>query len=374
MALRRTHRIGTILRFPIRPIATGLTRLALTLLVGSALAFALGLQYQVQRELDLIQYENASLEFELEGTFPVDAEKQLIQALGPQSCLQTVWATEFRSTTSVIAPAELRGLSAECSSAHPVWPDAALVQKSATSPEQWIDLNADAAKALGVYPGDTVSVFVAPDLPEVAFTVRGIYAVRGMGAAAFGLTSASVLFRATSTEGAGYGTALTNSTPAEFMPKLERPPLREVLIAAKGYPPVVIDRDSRLAEASDNSANSLGLVRTIGALAVLGVGALALREFDVFRKGCLKPLDMLHRLGVDRPRLAAVYMASAALIGTVSLLGGLAISFAAYSQRILASCFPPTLHPTLVWLAVGSVLLSMLASALAWVSLRKRAG
>jgi hypothetical protein len=129
------------------------------------------------------------------------------------------------------------------------------------------------------------------------------------------------------------------------------------LEAAKGYPPVVTATSARLARAADASTHSLGLVRTLGALAVLGVAGLVVRELDVFRRQCLPTLALVHRLGGRASRLLLVLLGSACIVVVGATLTGLLMAYGAYRFSVVASCFPPTLLGLLPWVSLGSAAL-----------------
>lgn len=334
----------------------GLVRLGLVLATGSSLAFALGLLYPVQRELDLARYEHASYTYEVDGVFPQPVSSAVSMAIGPDTCLVSIWLTTLRSAVAEIGPTELDAVSPSCLADQSRFPARTMVAEGSVTSPDWIDLGADAARTLHVGPGGTVDVMVAPTVPPVALRVRKVFAVRATGAAAAAMAPAEVLFaHLPEGEQGGYGLALTRTPPPDFLPRLATDPLRSELEAAKGYPPVVTSVSSRLDGASKSSSNSLGLVRTIGALAVLGVVALTLRELDVFRRRCLPVVQLVHKLGGSGSRLLAGYFGLAAVVGVAALSLGLLIARAGYTFGIVASTMPPTLAPLLVTVWSGAI-------------------
>lgn len=337
--------------------ASGLLRLALVLAFGSSLAFTLGLLYPVQRELDLARYEYALHQYEVEGVFPAELAPAVSAAIGPDTCLVSIWLTSLHAGSTDLGPTELDATSPACSTGLSRFPAATLVTAGKTDTTSWIDLNTDAARKLGVAPGDTVDVMVTPDQAPARLTLRNVYAVRATGAAAAAMAPADVLFaQLPGGQPGGYGLALTSTPPSQFLPRLERDPLRSELEKAKGYPPLVTTVDARLARASDLSSNSVGLVRTIGTLAVLGVLALTLRELDIYRRRCVSVTKMVHRLGGSAGGLLGGFVGLAAFVGVVALSLGLILAYAAYRFGIVASSMPPTL---------GSLLLAAWAGAAA---------
>lgn len=337
-----------------------LVRLFLALAVGSTLAFILGLLYPVQRELDLARYEHASYSYEVEGVFPPTVSAAIGAAVGPRSCLVSVWVTVLRHAAREEGPTELDAVSPSYAQGVSRFPPATRLAGHSAGSRRWIDLNADSARALHVGPGDPVDVQVGPDLPPVRLTVRGVYAVRATGAAAAAMAPAEVLFAGLPAGAqAGYGLALTRTPPAEFLPRLSQDPLKRSLEAAKGYPLVVTATSARLAGAADASTHSLGLVRTVGALAVLGVAGLVVRELDVFRRQCLPAAQLVHRLGGPAPRLIATLLGMASLVAVGATTGGLLLAYAAYRFGVVASCFPPTLRPLLPWVSLSSAALPL---------------
>lgn len=352
-----------------------LMRLALAVAVGSTLAFALGLLYPVQRELDLARYEHSSYQYEVEGVFPQPIATVVETAIGPHTCLLGVWLTVIRSGPHSIGPTEIDAASPACAQHTSRFPPVTMLAARATTGPAWIDLNADAARALHVRPGDSVGIQVGPDLPPVRLAVRGIYALRASGAAAAAMAPAELLFsRLPSGAQGGYGLALARTAPTQFLPRLAQNPLKNALEAAKGYPPVVTATSTRLEQASDTSTQSLGLVRTLGALAILGVAGLIVRELDAFRRECLPAVRLVHRLGGAAPRLLLCLLACASVVAISATVAGLLLAYAGYRHGVVASCFPPTLDGLLRWLSVGSAALPLGFLALAGLLMRHRLG
>lgn len=359
----------------LKPAWGGLVRLGLVLATGSSLAFALGLLYPVQRELDLARYEHASYTYEVEGVFPQSVSSAVSVAIGPDTCLVSVWLTMLRSEVAEVGPTELDGVSPSCPAGQSRFPAATMVAEGSDTSPDWIDLAADAARTLQVGPGGTVEVMVAPTLPPVKLRVRKVFALRAAGAAAAAMAPADVLFaHLPEGEQGGYGLALTRTPPPAFLQRLATDPLKSELEAAKGYPPVITTVATRLDGAAQSSSNSLGLVRTIGALAVLGVVALTLRELDVFRRRCVPVVQLVHKLGGSGSRLLAGYFGLAAVVGVTALSLGLLVARAGYTFGIVSSTMPPTLAPVLVvvWAGAIAVLIAFFAVMGPWT--RKRIG
>lgn len=351
----------------------GLVRLGLVLLVGSSLAYTLGLLYPVHRELDLGRYEYPSYAYEVEGVFPPSVVPAVSQAMGPGACLISVWMTKLQAGASQVGPTELDVTAPTCSGDSTRFPARLQVAESAVATRNWIDVNADAAQALGVSPGDNVEVMLGPDLPPVRLIVRRVFALRATGAAAAAMAPSEALFpHLPGGQQLGYGLALVRTPVEQFMPKLEAGAVKEQLEQAKGYPPIATAASSRLRTADELSSNSLGLVRTIGALAALGVLLLSLRELDVFRRRWLPAVQLVHNLGGSASWLLFTMSAMAAVVSAAAVSAGLALARSAYTFGVVASCMPPTLEPLLirVW-AVAAFACILFCSALGLASHRR---
>lgn len=344
----------------LKAMVGGLVRLGLVLLVGSSLASILGLLYPVNRELDLGRYEYPSYGYEVQSVYLPSAVPVVSQAMGPGTCLVSVWMTRLRAGASEVGPSQLDVTAPSCPDDNSRFPARLRIAGSAATTRDWIDINADAARTLGVGPGDSVEVMVAPDLPEVRLSVRKIFAVRATGAAAAAMAPSQAMF-AHLPAGAqpGYGLALVRTPADQFMPRLETGPVKSRLEQAKGYPPVTTTTSALLRKSDELSSNSLGLVRTIGALAVLGVLLLSLRELDVFRRRWLPAVQLVHNLGGSAGRLILATSTMAAAVSVIAVSAGLVLAESAFKLGIAASCLPPTLQPWLVRVWAGAALASV---------------
>jgi hypothetical protein len=336
--------------------------------IGSGLAVALGLLYPVQRSLDLARYDHPTYRYEVQGVFPVTTEPAVHEAVGGGSCLVSLWQTDLVAGSLSAGPTELDAMSPSCPDAVSRFPASALVAHRQVNGPAWIDIGADAARALKVWVGSHVSVTVGPGIEPVPLTVRDIYAVRATGSAFAAMAPADVLFgHLPADAGAGYSIVLTDTTPAQVQARLDTSPVRPQLEQAKGYPPTVVSTDQLAQTAAESSATSLGLVRTIGALSAIGVLLLGLREFDVFRRRATPAIVVIHRLGGSLMASVVGAFCVAAAVSAAAITVAVVVARAAYSLGWVASCFPPDLGPSLL----GAWAVATAASA-AWSVLMAR--
>jgi hypothetical protein len=333
--------------------------------IGSSLALALGLLYPVQRSLDLGRYSDPTYRNEVQGVFPVGTGAAVLEALGPRSCLIALWQTELSAGSLTAGPTELDAVSPECPSGVSRFPSSARVAHGEVAGAAWLDVGADAARALNVWTGAQVKVSVGPGIEPVALTVRDIYAVRATGSAFTAMAPAQVLFAhlPTGTD-AGYSIGLTDLPPSEIEARLSASPVRPELEHAKGYPPIIVSEGTLADGAAQFSTNSLGLVRTIGALAAIGVVLMVLREFDVFRRGSQRTISVIYRLGGSLTASVVSVFAAATAVSTVAISSAILLTRFAYSSGWLASCFPPDLERLVLAIWSGTVISSALWAVL----------
>lgn len=340
----------------LRPLRGLLARLGLVIFIGSSLALALGLLYPVQRSLDLGRYSDPSYVNEVQGVFPVGTGAEVLEALGPRSCLIALWQTDLSVGSRSAGPTELDAMSPACASGVSRFPSSARLAHGDVAGPAWLDIGADAARALNVWTGSEVKVSVGPGIEPIALTVRDIYAVRATGFAFTAMAPAQVLFSHLPTGiDAGYSVALTDLPNSEIDARLSANPIRAQLEQAKGYPPVIASEVSLADAAAQFSTNSLGLVQTIGALGVIGVVLLMLREFDVFRRGSHRTISVIHRLGGSLTATVVAAFAAATVVSTVAISAAILLARFAYSAGWLASCFPPDLERLVLALWLGTV-------------------
>jgi len=326
---------------------------------GSSLALALGLLYPVQRSLDLGRYSDPTYRNEVQGVFPAGTAAAVIEALGPRSCLIALWQTELRAGSRAAGPTELDAVSSACPSGVSRFPPSARVAHNDVAGAAWLDVGADAARALNVWTGSEVKVSVGPGIEPVALTVRDIYAVRATGFAFAAMAPAEVLFaHLPPGTDAGYSIGLTDLSPSDVEARLAASPVRPELERAKGYPPIIVSEGSLADAAADLSTNSLGLVRTIGALAAIGVVLMVLRELDVFRRGSQRTIAVIFRLGGSLRGSVVSAFAAATAVSTIAITSAMLLARFAYASGWLASCLPPDLEPLVLALWFGTVISS----------------
>ena len=333
-------------------------RLILAVTVGVGLATALGLAYPVQRELDTASLNRAAFASEAQFVMPATNGQTLSDALSSPHCLATWWTTSFSLGNRQTGTGYLYGLSPDCDQSQTPFPDQTRYAYRPVAGDHWIDLTGDAAHDLGASVGDTVSVFTGADQQPLRLVVRGLYAVR-TGGPYGGRTSASVLFPAQQDGAAAYYSTLFSADPADTLTaSLARPEL-SALMDAKA-PAVVTTRTELLAVASDNSAASLGLVRVIATLALLGGLAFAAREADVFRRRLVGVLDPVHELGGDAPRLLRTWTLVGLSLGGAAACVGVLLGTLPYVAGLLSPTLPNAVVAPLA-VAAGGALAAFLA-------------
>ena len=347
----------------LRPLQGLLARLGLVIFIGSILAFALGLLYPVQRSLDLGRYSDPTYRYEVQGVFPLGTGAVVEKALGPRSCLLALFATELGAGSLSAGPTELDAMSPGCPGGMSRFPSSTRVAHSEVAGPAWLDVGVDAARALRVWTGSQVEVSLGPGIAPVALTVRDIYAVRASGSAFTAMAPASILFAQLPVgAGPGYSTALTDRPAGEIETRLAASPARPELERAKGYPPFIVSESTLAERAAEASTNSLGLVRTLGALAVIGVVLLVLREFDVFRRGSSQAIAVIYRLGGSLTACVTSAFAAAAVVSTVAIGSAAVLARFAYAQGWMASTFPPDLDRLLLAVVAGTVALAAVSA------------
>jgi hypothetical protein len=294
---------------------------------------------------------------EVQGVFPLRTDAAVIEALGPRSCLIALWRTELSAGSLSVGPTEVDAVSPACPSGVSRFPSPTLVAHGEVVGTGWIDVGADAARALHVWTGSQVKVNVGPGIEPVALTVRDIYAVRATGFAFTAMAPAEVLFaHLPAGIDAGYSIGLSDLPRSEIEARLAASPVRPQLEEAKGYPPIIVSEGTLADAAAEFSTNSLGLVRTIGALAAIGVILVVVREFDVFRRGSQRTISLIYRLGGSLTASVVSAFVAATAVSTVAITAAVLLARFAYSGGWLASCFPPDLESLALAIWSGTVI------------------
>ncbi|WP_028708823.1 hypothetical protein [Propionicicella superfundia] len=333
-----------------------LARLGLTVLVGAGLAVLLGMIYPIQREIELGAYSHGQFDLWSSTAIPAAQLPIVDAAIDAPHCVTALWFTRLTAADHVIDNVQLAPLAPTCDERVTPFPDATVIAGSrSTTTERWIDLTADAAKDLGVAPGDTVDVGTGEDLPPVTLTVRAVFAVRQTGAEYSAQAPAEPLFAA-APEPQEYGQVYVAGLSAdELAARLSTPEIRRMLEATGSYP---VDSESRagLEARTDQAATTgLGLIRVIGALAILGGLGLAVRELDVFRRAVLPVLDLTHQLGGDLGRIVPRVTAMATLTAGTAIVVGAALGSLAFFGAWLTPGLPPTQVRLLGLVVAGTV-------------------
>jgi hypothetical protein len=274
-------------------------------------------------------------------------------------CLATLWATSFSHNGRQVGAADLYGVGPDCDESQTPFPDQTLFAYGPVIGDRWIDLTGDAAHDLGVAVGDTVAVFTGPGQKPLQLVVRGIYAVRPGGMYG-GRTPASALFRA-QLDTAFYSTLFSADSAEVLAAGLGRPEVSSLMDAKA--PPIVAPRTELVAAASDRSSASLGLVRVIAILALVGGLAFAGREADVFRRRLVGVLEPVHELGGDAPRLLRTWTVLGLGFGGASACAGVLLGTLPYLLGLMGPTLPRTLVGPLATAACGALAVFLMFGA-----------
>lgn len=343
------------------------------LFIGASLASILGLIYPVQRELDTSMYSRATYATVLNGIFPAEEEHRISDALASPTCLVSSWTTAVGSSSSAPQLTNLQVTGPDCAAGATPFPSSATVRSLPRSAgDDWIDISADLAQTLRVSAGDKVSVEVGPEMPAVSLTVRAISAVREPGWQFVAVAPGARLMHLLPPDAQKYGTVLTSAGDREALKALENNPVAAKLKTTKFYPPKAYAVADLLADADERSMNSLGLVRTIGVLAIIAVSLLIVREMHVFRARSKELLSLVHALGGSAAVATGAIHVFVVVEGSLVLAGALVLAWVGFATGFFACCFPMALNTVLVSIYVGLVLILAVAGATSYATLVRK--
>jgi hypothetical protein len=367
------HRSGGVRAgWPIRSIAAGqlvsLARLAVFLVIASSVVASLVLMLPVAAYYQTADFSEARFDLEIDGQI-TDEAKVTLQSLAVPGSTATLVAIDpavLRANGREASPAKVY-FSLEPETIDNTWfRDSESLTEGETAGSDWIDLSADAARALGVAPGDTVSVpFLGRD---VAFTVRRIMAIARFGVRNVGVGPLSPAMRealATAEFGATPGVMFMRSS-------VGADEVREAVSGVSGGSKLQVQ--SRAQWLAQTSVEPMLSEPTRLAATLLGVAALfalALREGAALFDRRRRAFSILVALGAMPSRVVT----TAVLIESVPVFAAMLVAwivtrYLAYGF-VFAAALPPTFNgPLVVGLvaAAGAYLATVAASALRHLS------
>ena len=340
--------------------------------MAATIALVIGSIYPIERELDLAAFTYSS--FQSAGPIALEPgqEDELFGALpGSDSVLGLPQYTAIRASGTTFSPMIVLAMSGMTSQTVTLMPPATLVSSVPVAGDNWIDLSADAAHALGLKPGQPVQLMAGPN-EWITLTLRAIYAVRVFGAAGYGQMSPVPLQDYCDAADLA-GTQLLTTMPASSVDAILNSGKWAEALTAGGYnmPVPVESRDAMRARAAEQSSSSLALVLTLAIAASVAVLLISAREGVVFLQKADGTAKLLDDLGM--PRRTALRFAFTLLgVAMLVVLGVAAISAHALMARgVIVPVFPPTLELRW-WLTVAGVCVLALGVTLAYTAMTMR--
>lgn len=356
----------------LRCLRKEVARLAFVIFIGASLASVLGLMYPVQRELDTSMYSRATYAAVINGIFPVEDEAQLGETVGAPTCLVSSWTTAVGSVDSAPQLTHVQVVGPDCDASAFPFPSETVVSGPSVAAGDWIDISADLAQALHASIGDKVTVQVRQGLPTIQLTVRSIAAVREPGWQFVAVAPGARLMRELPAGAQKYGTMLTAAPGPEALARIEGNLVSAKLKKTKFYPPEAHSVNELAREAEEQSASSLGLVRTIGALAIIAISFLVGREMHVFRGKAQEVLQLVHVFGGDVAAAARIVHLVAFVTGGIAIAAAFAVAWSGFEGGVFACCFPPALNGLAIDSYLGLMVILACVGVLSYAALVRR--
>lgn len=368
---------GPEARGALRPIVVRVSRapalrLAALTAALTALAVHAAAIYPILRELDTAATARAAYDAHGAVELRLSEVPQAQQELSPATAAFAHWlvgdaqAGGHAATLAVLITAtpELSSLM--------LTPDETLLEDSTTPDGPWIDINARTSVALRVGAGDSIELAVAPER-NLTLEVRRIYGVGETYGGQIAVAPAEAIVPHLEGEDSDLQSVV-------YVDGLEEGELGERLseeffssrLEQGGYdidagvPVSSREADARAME--DSSLASFAVILAIALAAIVGGGALVLREVTWFARVCATPMSALVVLGAS-PRGAARLTAA---VGIVAAAGGATIGWllglGLLGLHIFVPAVPPVLTP--LWVLCWAV---TVVAASGMVVLRVRA-
>jgi hypothetical protein len=353
--------------WPIRSIAAGqlvsLVRLAVFLVIASSVVASLVLMLPVAAYYQTADFTEARFDLEVDGLITDEAKAALekLAVAGSTATLVAIDPAALRANGREASPAKVY-FSPEPETIDNTWfRDSESLAEGGTAESDWIDLSADAARALGVGPGDSVSVpFLGHD---VAFTVRRIMAIARFGIRNVGVGPLSAPMRealASAESGATPGVLFMRSSAGAD----------EVRKAVSGVPGgsklQVQSRAEWLAQTSVEPTLSEPTRLAATVLGFAALIALALREGTALFDRRRRAFSILVALGATPSRVVTTaVIVEAVPVVAAMLIAWVVTRYLAYGF-VFAAALPPAFNgPLVIGLAAaaGAYLATVAASA-----------
>ena len=345
------------------------------LCAAAALTLALGMLFPVQYELDTAGYRHTAAIASAPLTAQPDEIDDVNAALGgARSVVYIDYFTAVEANGRSVGNVSLWAvLGARVEAEATLMPDTTRVAGEERDPldhGDWIDINADIASALGVYPGDTVYAYVWGDEPA-PFTVRGVYATRDIGSGGLALISARALARLDSSIDLTSTAISTTATSTEVERMLNSEPW--ITRMDMYEPPIEAEKLSeQLERAGDQAFANLSLVLVVSAISLLALLALVVAEVTTLVSGFRRAADLLVELGASPGALyrGLVVAVGAVTIGAVIL--GTSVGVIAYTTGFAGPALPPTLVGPMCLAASLAAMAGILTAAVAIRSQKRK--
>ncbi|MEO7130777.1 MAG: hypothetical protein ABIZ07_05320, partial [Dermatophilaceae bacterium] len=329
------------------PIVRGdLVRLAAAVTAAVSLAVALGLIYSVQRELNLAPYSRGLYDTTADVMFvPSDVDRVLAD-FGPDDTFLGAWwqaSIAVPGSSATIDADVIMTLTPHTTDVS-FFPAATRVDgPAAVGDDEWIDLDAALARALGVGPGDAIEIPTTGGA-RIPYTVRSVHAQRLDSRPYSALASAVPAFR--ETRGTDEETMsllmVRGKTGPEVATILAQPFYQQRLHEGKLEEAFVTSRSSLLESVSRSSSTSIGMVLVLAVLALAGGIGMAAREIDVFGRRYEARAALLYRLGMPGRESAPFGLVAVTVVVTAALAAGGVVGSEFYTRGVLAPTLPPS--------------------------------
>lgn len=365
-------RMRPVLRLLVRPLA----RTIAVLILVSTIAIGLASVYPIQHELDIAGFRNSTFTSEAAIEIQRGEEDAVQEELGGADvAIGSYLNTGVSVGNRYFDKTEIFIITKRTSQDVTLMPSSTLLSSVEVPGDDWIDISADIAQALGVSAGDEVSIQVAPG-EQASLTVRGIYAVRESGVAGYGQVPVEAVSDLIG-EQANISTVVFTTASTQQTDEMLNGSVRAAQLEAGGYtrPFESVSRTDLLALATEQSTTGLGLILAVALSSLLALVIFVVRECMVYLREADGIGKLLDDLGVPRKttlRLALTLVIPGAL---GSLFLGALLSKIALSHGFIVPGFPPTM--TSQWwgtVAITGISSVAIAAASAPIFLRRSRG
>jgi len=359
----------------IRTIAGDLVRLAAVLCAAAGLTIALGMVFPVQYELDTAGYRETSAR----ALAPIEALPEEVddirRSLGAETAVYIDFYTVLYANDRTIGHVSLWALLGDSPDTEvTLLPESTRLSGPPRDPDDggdWIDVNADVARALGIGPGDTVRAELGADEPT-SFQVRGVYAARATGLSGHALVSGNAVARLEPTVELTSNSMVTAASAAEVERMLTASPWPERMGELYGLPLTSEKLSDHLQAARDHAVANFGLVLALSTIALLALLSIAIGECFALVRGFARRAEVLAELGTRSTTLYGGLVLGAAAISTAALVLGAALGMLAYTTGLAGPGLPPLLVPVWWLAAAAAVGAGVLTTALTAIHQRRK--